>query len=231
MNKKTVSIHQPVYLPWLGFFKKISTSDQFVFLDDVQFEKNGWHNRNKIRTSDGWIWLTVPTKTKFGMNLNEIKIDNSINWKKKHKKAIEINYSKTPYFKNYWNELESIFNKKHELLIELNLELIKFIMKNLQIKTPTIFSSELNIDGKSSERILNICNKLKSKIYLSGKLGKDYLDLDDVSSNGIEVKFQDYKHHTNEQSVNTVMPIMTTKDLLSNKGDQSSEILRESNNF
>jgi len=231
MNKKTVSIHQPGYLPWLGFFKKISSSDQFVFLDDVQFEKNGWHNRNKIRTSDGWIWLTVPTKAKFGMNLNEIKIDNSIDWEKKHKRAIEINYSKTPYFKNYWDELESIFNKKHELLIEFNLELIKFIMKNLQIKTPTIFSSELNIDGKSSERILNICNKLKSKIYLSGKLGKDYLNLDDFTSNGIEVKFQDYKHPTYEQRFDPFLPNMATIDLLFNKGDQSSEILRESSNF
>ena len=104
-------------------------------------------------------------------------------------------------------------------------------MKNLQIKTPTIFSSELNIDGKSSERILNICNKLKSKIYLSGKLGKDYLNLDDFTSNGIEVKFQDYKHPTYEQRFNPFMPNMATIDLLFNKGDQSSEILRESSNF
>ena len=96
---KTVSIHQPVYLPWLGFFKKIMSSDIFVFLDDVQYEKNGFQNRNKIRTYDGDMWLTVPVKAKSQTLLNEVSIDNSGNWSNKHIKSVFYNYSKTKYDK------------------------------------------------------------------------------------------------------------------------------------
>ncbi len=232
MSKKiTISIHQPNYLPWLGFFKKISTSDIFVFLNDVQYEKNGWHNRNKIRNSDGWMWLTVPTNAKLGMKLNEVKIDYSSNWQKKHLKSIEINYSKSTNFKKFWHEIEMIYNKKHELLMDLNLELIKFIMKNLNIKTQTIFSSKLKIRETSSERILSICKKLDAKIYLSGALGKQYLNLDDFQKNGIEVVFQNFKHPFYDQNYKPFISNMAAIDLLFNKGRESPNILNDSSNF
>ncbi len=232
MSKKiTISIHQPNYLPWLGFFKKISASDIFVFLNDVQYEKNGWHNRNKIRNSDGWMWLTVPTNAKLGMKLNEVKIDYSSNWQKKHLKSIEINYSKSTNFKKFWHEIEMIYNKKHELLMDLNLELIKFIMKNLNIKTQTIFSSKLKIRETSSERILSICKKLDAKIYLSGALGKEYLNLDDFQKNGIEVIFQNFKHPFYDQNYKPFISNMAAIDLLFNRGDESPNILNDSSNF
>ena len=94
-----VSIHQPTYLPWLGFFNKIISSEKFVFLDDVQYEKNGYQNRNKIRTHEGDIWLTVPVKTKSTTLLKNVEIDYSFDWIKKHTKSIELNYSKTRFFK------------------------------------------------------------------------------------------------------------------------------------
>ena len=128
---KIISIHQPTYLPWLGFFKKISSSDVFVFLDDVQYEKNGFQNRNKIRTDEGENWLTVPITGKFGTLLKDIQIDNSSNWSKKHSKSIVQNYTKAKYFHEYWNEFESIYERKFEFLIDLNVEIIKLIMKKL----------------------------------------------------------------------------------------------------
>jgi len=146
-----VSIHQPGYLPWLGFFKKIQSSDIFVFLDDVQFEKNGWHNRNKIKTSENWMWLTVPVNAKLGTNLNQIRIDYSSKWIKKHKKSIELNYSKSEFFDKYWSNFENIYEKKYELLVDLNMAFIKKIMEFLDIKTKILFSSSLEITEKKKD--------------------------------------------------------------------------------
>ena len=125
-----ISIHQPVYLPWLGFFEKIISSEKFVFLDDVQYEKNGFQNRNKIRTTDGDMWLTIPVKTKSKTLLKNVKIDDSSNWMKKHSKSILLNYSQSKFFDNYWPELKKIYEKKYEYLVEINMEIIKLAREN-----------------------------------------------------------------------------------------------------
>ena len=114
----TISIHQPVYLPWLGFIEKVTSSEKFVFLDDVQFEKNGFQNRNKIRTYDGEMWLTVPVKVKSQTLLKDVKINYSTDWINKHKKSIIQNYKKAEFFDNYWFELEKIYDEKFEYLVE-----------------------------------------------------------------------------------------------------------------
>ena len=94
-----VSIHQPQYLPWLGYFDKIERSDAFVFLDNVQFKKNEWQNRNKVKTDQRWQWLTIPVIHKFGQKINEVKINNTVRWGKKHLTALLNHYSKAPFFK------------------------------------------------------------------------------------------------------------------------------------
>ena len=137
-----VCIRQPGYLPFSGFFKKIQSSDIFVYLDDVQFEKNDWDNRNKIRTSEGSSWLTVPVLHKFGQKLNEIKIANNESWSKKHLKSIQLNYQKSPYFEKYWDGIKSILEKKWEKLIDLNFALIQYVNSELEIVNKTIKSSE-----------------------------------------------------------------------------------------
>ena len=231
MSKKNiVSIHQPGYIPWMGFFKKIQSSDVFIFLDDVQFEKNGWHNRNKIKTAENWMWLTVPVRAKLGMNLNEIKIDNSVKWINKHKKSIELNYSKTEFFSEYWKGFETIFEKKYEFLIDLNIEFINQILEILDIKTKIIFSSSLGISEKKSERILEICKAVNSSNYISGIMGEDYLNKEDFEKNGISIDFQDYQHPIYKQNYESFLPNMSIIDLLFNEGNNSKKILRESKN-
>ena len=158
----TISIHQPVYLPWLGFFGKIISSDIFVILDDVQYEKNGWQNRNKIRTRNGDSWLTVPVKTKSDTLLKDVLIDNSSNWIQKHSKTIIFNYSKTPFFNEFWNELKYFYSKQFDSLLELNVEIIKLLLQKFNINTKLILSSELDIHSHSSERILDICKNVKN---------------------------------------------------------------------
>ena len=124
-----VCIRQPGYLPYIGFFKKIESSDIFVFLDDVQYEKNSFDNRNKIRTLEGHMWLTVPVYYKFGQFLNEIKIVNNEEWSRKHRKTIKLNYQKATFFTEYWNDIESILSQKWEFLLDLNIKLIEYFLK------------------------------------------------------------------------------------------------------
>ena len=175
----TISIHQPVYLPWLGFFEKVISSEKFVFLDDVQFEKNGFQNRNKIRTYDGEMWLTVPVKAKSQTLLKDVKINYSTDWINKHKKSIILNYQKAKFFDKYWLELEKIYDEKYEYLLELNMEVIKFLFSKLKIKKEILVSSELHISAKGSDRILEICKILDVNRYISGITGKKYLLIDD----------------------------------------------------
>lgn len=215
----------------MGFFKKIQSSDLFVFLDDVQYEKNWVQNRNKIRTSDGSMWLTVPVNASIGSLLKDIKIENTTNWRAKHKKSIQINYSKTSYFKDFWPSLEQIYEKNYDLLIDIDMEIIKLLMKELQIKTKTIFSSELGISDKGSDRILNICKKLGADVYLSGILGSDYLNLKNFEENNIKVQFQNFQHPVYEQYYKPFLPNMASIDLIFNEGKNAPKILQDTKNI
>jgi hypothetical protein len=228
---KQISIHQPVYLPWLGFIKKIMSSEIFVFLDDVQFEKNGWHNRNKIKTSSGDIWLTVPVNSKSTQKLNDITIDSKSNWTKIHSKSIYLNYRKSQYFDDYWSELNEIYNTHFIKLADLNLKLIDFLLEKFNIKTHTVLSSTLNISKSGSDRILEICKSLDSVNYLSGIQGKNYLKLADFEKNNILVEFQNFKHPKYNQLFGKFSPNLSAIDLLFNEGPNSIEILEKSSNF
>lgn len=221
-----ISIHQPVYLPWLGFFEKILASEIFVFLDDVQYEKNGWQNRNKIRTSEGEMWLTIPVHNHKGLNLNEIKIQNNSNWINKHTKSIIQNYSKSEFFNNFWQDFELIYEKQYDRLIDVNIDFIKLLMEKLGIKTKTIFSSELKIEKMGSERILEICKKLKADSYISGIGGKNYLNMDDFKKNDIIVEFQNFQHPEYRQRCEPFIPNMAAIDLLFNEGNDAIKFLK-----
>ena len=225
----TISIHQPVYLPWLGFFEKVISSEKFVFLDDVQFEKNGFQNRNKIRTYDGEMWLTVPVKVKSQTLLKDVKINYSVDWINKHKKSIIQNYKKAEFFDNYWLDLEKIYDEKYEYLVELNIEIIKFLFNKLKIKTKTLFSSELDISDKGSNRILEICKNLNADRYISGISGKKYLLIDDFERQKIKLEFQNFQHPTYEQVFDPFYPNMAMIDLLFNEGDNALKIIKKGN--
>lgn len=225
------SIRQPGYLPYMGFFKKIQTSDIFVYLDDVQYVRGDWDNRNKIRTFDGSMWLTIPIINKFGQKLNEVKIDNNQDWYNKHRKALKINYQKSKYFYNYWGSIDAILSKKWELLIDLNLTLIEYFKAKLDIKTKTILSSELKIDSKGSEKLLQICKKVGAKTYLSGEIGRNYLNEKIFQNEGIVVLYEKFRHPTYKQIYKNFMPNMAIVDLLFNEGDYSKEIISKSTNM
>lgn len=222
----TVTIHQPGYLPWAGFFDKMARSDVFVFLDDVQFEKNYFDNRNKIKTAKGWAWVTVPVKHSFGQKLNEVAIDNTFRWKEKHYKSLETNYIKAPYFSEHKPFFDEIYNKKDwRKLIDLNLFIIKYIAVKLGLKTKLVNSSELRAKGAKGGRLLDICQKLKADVYLSGRFGRDYLDEKKFEDGGVKVIYQDFKHPSYPQLFGEFASELSIIDLLLNCGPESLRVI------
>ena len=145
-----IAIHQPNYLPYLGFFDKMMKSDIFVVYDDAQFEKGEFQHRNRIRIYHGWKWLTVPVEKKH-IPINEIRIKNEVatwkgvKWSDAHFKDIRDNYKDNPYYSNYEKEIKRIYEKTYDKLVELNMELINFLKKALDIDVKIVFSSDLGL--------------------------------------------------------------------------------------
>jgi len=228
-----MTAHQPLFLPYLGHFAKMAISDVFVYLDTVSYAKWGWYSRNKIRTSDGWLWLVVPILTHGNHNqmLNQVKIDNSQKWRKKHLKAIEMAYSKAPFFEMYINFFRETYKKEWIYLSDLNEFFIKFFIKELGIEVEFIKSSSLpfNLKGKKSDLVLDLCKKMKPDIFIFGKTGKSYAKVEDFKSSNIEIVFQEYKHPEYTQIQGEFIPYMSIIDLLFNHGPESLKILMKEN--
>tara|TARA_B100001750_G_scaffold90459_1_gene71504 strand:- start:3014 stop:3721 length:708 start_codon:yes stop_codon:yes gene_type:complete len=227
---KVVAIHQPEYLPWLGFFKKMMNVELFVFLDDVQFRKKGWQNRNRIRINDGTTLLSIPVHTHSYPKINEVTIDNEKNWSMRHKKSILYNYARAPYFGEIKDFIESIFEKKFQYLVDLNTEIIKFIMNELEIKSKIVFSSELEISKKGSDRVLDICKAVDADHYITGTFwAESNLRVEEFKKSNIDVEFQKFQHPTYKQIHGKFIPEMSIIDLLFNEGrKEAKKILQNS---
>lgn len=199
-----VSINQPAYLPWLGYFDRIDASDLHIILDHVQFEKNSFVNRNRIRTPQGTAWLTVPlaTKGRFGeLAINTVEIADAGRWADKHLKAIRSNYSRCFGYAQHEEQLENLYRKaaKETLFVKPVLEANHYYAEILEIDTKTVKSSGMDIVGTKSELVLNLCREVGATTYLSGPLGRDYLDMDAFARAGIGVRFHDYQLRPYEQ--------------------------------
>jgi hypothetical protein len=224
-----LSVHQPQYIPWLGYFDKIARSDYFVFLDCVQYKPREFQNRNKIRTKDGWIWLSVPVVSKGRQRICDCLIDNTFPWQRQHLKSLKVWYAKARYFKEYFPFFQEVYHKSWEKLTELNVHIINYILKQLSISKPIYFESQLDIASQKTERIIEICQKLKADNYLSGMGGKDYLEEEKFKEAGIRLIYQNFVHPVYHQQFmkeeNDFIPYMSTLDLLFNEGQKAREIL------
>ena len=226
----TISIHQPNYLPWLGFFDKIKRSDKFVIFNNVQYPrgKNHFGNRNKIKIHNNSKWLTVPVLGKSQkLNFNQIGFKNS-GWKLEHLRLITIFYKDAPYYDLYYSTFEKILLEEYKDISELNIRLIKYFLQVLDIKTEIILSSELvddNISG--ADRIITILEKLNASKYItgSGPGSIRYINEEDFSSRGIELVWQHYKHSSYPQLHGDFIPYMNILDLLFNVGPISKNII------
>jgi hypothetical protein len=223
-----VSINQPAYLPWLGYFHRIAVSDAHIVLDHVQFEKNSFTNRNKVRTREGWCWLTVPVKTsgKFGdLSINTLGIAAERPWAAKHWETLRLNYSKAAFFAEHADFFESIYARPWEKLSDLSREITAYLLRAFKIETKIYFTSQMNPSGKKDELVLNLCRELGATVYLSGPLGRNYLREELFRDHAIAVKYDDYHHPAYSQVYSGFEPYMAAIDLLFNAGPASREIL------
>ncbi len=218
-----ITIHQPNYLPYLGFFDKMKRSDIFVIYDDAQFNKGDFQHRNKIRIYPGWRYLTVPVEGK-RIPIRDIKIRNKfmikgITWQEAHLKEIRDNYAGAPYYTSHEAHLEAIYINKYDKLIDLNMNVIHFLKDAFDIGTKIIFASELGFASGSTERLIDITEALGGNIYLSGPAGRNYLDVSLFERRGIDVEFQDFKHPAYKQNYEGFIPNMSAIDALFNVGE------------
>jgi hypothetical protein len=220
-----VGIHQPQFMPWLGYFDKIIKSDIFIFLDDVQYKKNEWQNRNRIKTAKGAQWLTVPVSFHFPEKITEVKVNNETDWRKNHLSSFTTNYSKAGYYNETLKLFADIYEKEWVSLSELNIAVIMRVIEFLGIKTRTIKSSEITSTGASTERLVSLCKELKADTYLSGAGGKDYLEESMFTQAGIKVIFQEYSHPAYYQCFEGFIPNLSILDLLFNCGLESKKAL------
>lgn len=200
-----VAIHQPEFLPWLGFFDKMIRADLYIVLDNVQFSKNGFQNRNRLLDREGnTFWATVPVKSAghTTRRIMDIEIDNSQCWQRKLWGRIHSSYCRHPFFPSLGPELELIIQQSHPSLIALNLELIFFFRRYLNITVPMVRASELDTVGNRSELLLSLCTQVGATTYLSGPSGRDYLNTKLFLSEGINIEFHRFTNPKQHQPGN-----------------------------
>lgn len=227
-----LAVLQPSYLPWLGYLEQIAATDIFVFYDDVQYDKNGWRNRNRIRTDapQGWSWLTVPVRLPASFpRILDVEIDSRTSWRRKHAGALRAAYARAPhadfiekYFGGFFEPRES----ERELLADVAIESVERLMRGFGIETALHRSSTLGIDGDRNTRLLNICKYFRATTYLSGAAARAYLDVGLFEREGIAVEFQDYEPAPYEQTRSPFISHLSAIDALANLGPQAGALLR-----
>ena len=224
-----VSIHQPNYIPWIGFFNKVSQSDIYVVFDDVQYPMGkDFHNRNQIKTNNGKTWLTIPVVGKSERRkFNEIQIKDN-GWNEKHLNNIKNFYGKTKYFNEYYPNLEKFYTNTYDKLIDLNMDMNKWFFKLLDIDTEIVYSSKLcDNDLRGLDKIIYILKKINTTRYITsnGPGASRYIDENIFKNNNIELIWNEYTHPTYNQQFGEFISYMSILDLLFNEGPNSKNII------
>lgn len=226
-----VAIMQPAYLPWLGYFDRVSRADLLIVLDHVAMDRNSktkFANRNKIRTPDGWMWLTVPTETKGARDtpINRLGLMGD-DWKRQHRATIRQFYRDAAHYDDYSGKLDAFYDRPMRTLAEAAAASTGLLTDALGITTPLVLSSSLDPKSTKSELILELCKIAGAHAYLSGPFGRDYLDPAAFAREGVEIVFHDYVHPSYDQVYPGFEPTMSALDLVLNHGPQSLAILRD----
>ena len=228
---------QPGYLPWAGYFDQLRQADVFVHYDDVQYDKHGWRNRNRIRVpiqgegDEGWAWLTVPVRIagQFGAPIDQVEIDQRTRWADKHWGTLLQHYRKAAHWKAWAGRLEAIYRRSWRLLVDLDLALIELLAEGFGLgEKQTVRSSQLPVPpgDDPTDRLLRLCRHFGADQYFSGAAARDYLDVERFAREGIEVEFQAFAHPTYDQVYPGFVSHLSALDLLLNAGPASGELLR-----
>ena len=225
---------QPTFLPWLGYFSLIDKVDEFIFLDNVQFDKRSWQQRNKIKTKTGASWLSVPvlSRGRSEQLLKDVQIlkEGKLFPLEKIKRAIQQNYSKSQYFEDYSARIFQIMDTENRLLCNLNIKLIEEMCHLLKINTNLKKASDLDCSGSKASLLVNICKKVGADTYISPPGSKGYLDETDLFElEGIQINYHEYNHPKYQQRFKDFLPYMSIIDLVFNMGHESISTIRSGN--
>lgn len=229
LPRPIISIHQPAYLPWLGYLDRIRRSDLFIFLDTVQFQKNSFQNRNKVRTAQGSTWLTVPVQTRdhLGHKLHELLIDNRQNWRRKHWQTIMQSYARAPHARELFSWLEPFYGIESTYLADFCFDMLKQHVAAFGIVTPLKRARDMPDPGShKSDLVLDLCRSCGAQTYLSGPLGRNYLDLDAFAAAGIAVVFDSFQHPVYPQNYPGFESHMAAIDFLANVEQPAAAMVR-----
>jgi WbqC-like protein len=226
-----VAIHQPHFIPWLGYLHRMAQADLFIVLDHVQFERRNYQNRSQIRIEGEARWLTVPVvQNSQKERILDKEVDNrdaARPWGRNHFATLRHAYREAGYFSSYAPELKKIFDTPWGKLVDLDAAMLDFLRAGYGIRTPLMKSSELNVEGAKADLILNLCRAVKADALLAGFGGsRGYLQVDEFARHGIEVKYHSFTHPTYKQcGAAPFIPGLAGVDLLFNAGPQSRSIL------
>jgi hypothetical protein len=223
-------ILQPSYIPWRGYFHQIYKADIFVFYDDVQYDKNGWRNRNRIKTSNGSHWLTIPVKNKGIISehllIKDVQIDWSKDWMKKHWSALAQAYARAPYFSTYADLLKSFYDQKPVNLADYTISITIAIAQKLGIeRSRFVRSSSLQVSGEKTDRLIQILQKLNTTHYISGPAARDYLEEEKLAKAGISLEYMSYDYPEYPQLYPPFDPFVSIVDLLLMTGPQAPDYI------
>lgn len=231
VENKIAVVHQPDFMPYLGFFDRLLKSDIYVIFDNVQFVRSsrGWTSRDKIKTANGEKWITVGSKkAPRDTPINQIFLSEDFSWKELHLNLFKENYRRSGFFDEIMPYIEKLYDFHCERMMDFNMESIKMLMNLLDIHIDMVFASDLNPQGKNNTLIVDILKKLGIHKYLSGIGARDYYDPVPYEEAGIEVIWQDFKHPIYSQQHGGFIPYLSSIDLLFNCGiEQSRRIIRQ----
>ena len=222
-----ISIHQPDYIPWLGFYYKVAHSDKFVYLDDAQFSNEAAHNYNVIKTPQGEFRLKIPVNQKLGDIICNVITKDELKWREKHLKTIEMNYKKAPYFNEIYPKLQEVWLAGYSNLAELNMAINQCIFDGFQISVPIIRTSQMKIMSSREERILDICEIMGASEYLSGNGARAYQKEEHFEERGIALTYLDYKPIRYSQLWGDFIPCMSVVDYIMNCGFDWEQVERK----
>lgn len=228
---KVAAIHQPNFLPWLGFFSKMAQCDVFVLLDNVQLSRGSFTNRVRIKTREGTPWLTVPFRHPGGSGypaIRDVQVDYTQQWAGKHMRTLSQAYARADHAPIYLPRLADILARHHASLAALNDATIAFLAEELRLSCRTVRASDLDVGGNRNELLAAICRSVGADTYLVGQGGGlTYTDDDYFAANGIVVKRQQFTHPAYRQLHGDFVRGLSTLDLLLNEGPAAAAILRE----
>jgi hypothetical protein len=225
---RTVTIHQPNYLPWIGLFSKLKHSDCLIIGDTYLLGGQSVFNRNKIRTSTGWQYLTIPLGHKSeGMKIHDVPAPAEKNWQKAHRKLIHDNYLKSDFYVHHQDFFQDVYSQDFQYVWQMNEKIIQYLMKCFNVEIDVVRASDLKVDPRleKTDLMIGLLKAAGADVYLSGPSGRQYLESEKFPQNNIQLKYFEFRHPVYKQRYPGFEPNMSAIDLLFNTGTAAAELI------